>query len=259
MLSKILNAQGDNVNKQIAPENSITEPVFVASHRRSGTHLTLDTLVANFDYFKLGFENFDSCTEADKRLFKTHLDGVLATGLVPDGSKIVYVVRDGRDALVSLYNYEKSYDADVQKQDFSNFIRSPNPYACSEEAKGMNRAEFWNFHVQSWLKQTAFPVKLVTFDGWKVTFEKKITELEEFLKLDAVDKPTSMVMKPKQFLLKKVLSKLGLSRNTAIQFRGGRSQVWKENFSKQDLEYFESQSRQTYAMVSNQLDSSFSL
>ena len=247
------------MNKQIESEQSRAEQVFVASHRRSGTHLTLDTLVANFDYFKAGFESFESNAEPESRLFKTHLDGLQAIDLLPASAKIVYVVRDGRDALVSLYKYAKSHDPNSQKMDFSSFIRSPNSYDCSDEAKGLSRVQFWNYHVQSWLKQSTFPLKLVTFDGWKVDFKQKIKELEDFLELQTVDNPKSMVMKPEHLWLKKLLSKLGLSRNTAIQFRGGRSQVWKEFFAPNDLEYFESESRQTYAMISSQLDSSFDL
>ena len=119
--------------------------VFVASHRRSGTHLTLDSLVANFDHFGSGFANFDDdSSKSDQRLFKTHVDNLEASQMTDKSSKVVYVVRDGRDVLVSLYNYEKSLNQEVRDMNFAEFMRSPNPYNVTKPPMKLNRVEYWN-------------------------------------------------------------------------------------------------------------------
>ena len=234
--------------------------VFVASHRRSGTHLTLDSLVANFDCFESGFQNFDAenC-KLNAGLYKTHMDGNEASRFLNPESKVIYVVRDGRDVMVSLFNYAKTHDSSVRDMKFSEFLRSPNPYACSEEFKGLSRVAFWSRHVESWLSREDVPVQVVTFDGWKNSFRQLLSELGQFLEVSPKSTPKSMVMKPGQNWSKKLLRKVGLLKTTAIQFRGGRSDVWKEHFDSESLDYFSKESEKTYQLVSDKIGQGFGL
>lgn len=80
-------------------------PVFVASYRRSGTHLTLDSLAVNFPELGETFANFDSDAQDvhSCRLFKTHVHAQDAANSFESSSKFIHVVRDGRDVMVSLY------------------------------------------------------------------------------------------------------------------------------------------------------------
>ena len=235
-------------------------PFFVASHRRSGTHLTLDSLVVNFDYFQEGFENFDvDVSSKQSRLYKTHLDGAEATTMLSKNAKVVYVVRDGRDVMVSLYNYSKSLDANIKQMSFSDFLRSPNSYSHSPETDGLNRLEYWNYHVQSWLSQEQFPTKFVSFDGWKHAFENTVSELATYLELPPKEKPQSMVMTSGQGLAKKIMRRIGLSKTTAIQFRGGRSEQWKEVFDEPSLDYFRETSADTYQALVEKIGPEFQL
>ncbi|KAA1259821.1 Sulfotransferase domain protein [Rubripirellula obstinata] len=233
---------------------------FVASHRRSGTHLTLDNLVANFDAFNSGFKNFDDPRlDQNVALYKTHLDGFQAATKLNNRAKIVYVIRDGRDVMVSLYKYAKTHDSEVRSMDFSEFLRSPNPYSHSEKSRGLNRVEYWNYHVESWLTQTKFSIKCVTFDGWKFSFHENLAALGLFLQLAPKSVSKSMVMKPSQRWTKNILRKFGFSKNTAIQFQGGHSQAWKKHFDSDSLGYFCHESKKTYEMVSENLGFDFEL
>lgn len=222
--------------------------------------MTLDSLVANFDHFGSGFANFDDdSSKSDQRLFKTHVDNLEASQMIDKSSKVVYVVRDGRDVLVSLYNYEKSLNQEVRDMNFAEFMRSPNPYNVTKPPMKLNRVEYWNHHVQSWLTQDCYATKFVTFDQWKFSFERTLVELGEFLELSPKINSKSMVMKPGQGWLKKILAKIGLSKTTAIQFRGGRSQVWKEHFDSEALDYFSTESEKTYELISERLGIDFEL
>ena len=241
-------------------ERQVPSTVFVASHRRSGTHLTLDSLVANFDEFVGGFENYDSQQyDSNARLFKTHVDGDTASETFCKNARVVYVVRDGRDVMVSLFNYAKSHDPEICKMSFSDFLQTENPYSKTKAVQGFNRIQYWNHHVQSWLLQKEIPVKVVTFDQWKASTEETLEELAKFLESSPKSKTKSMVMKSRQRWTKRIFAKIGLTKNTAVQFRGGRSQVWKEYFDRESLDLFANASERTYQLVSDKLGTDFPL
>ena len=69
-----------------------------------------------------------------------------------ESSKIIYIHRDGRDVLTSLYFYAKKYRSEITEMSFSDFIRMDNDFDGDTYQKSLNRIEYWKFHVSNWFK-----------------------------------------------------------------------------------------------------------
>ena len=152
-------------------------PVIVASHRRSGTHLTIDLLRRQFaacDAAKRLSESLDGVyvnldrlgrhrspisqarlTELVRRgqrpLFKTHLLPDFAPVRAVQGdwldrlterARIIYVVRDGRAVMASLRRHEAALGMPTG-ENFSDYIR--------RERDGRSRVHEWLEHVERWI------------------------------------------------------------------------------------------------------------
>lgn len=153
-------------------------PVVVASHRRSGTHLTLDLLRRNFPACRprmlplenphnayLNIDRFEPvttlpCTErealrllskAPRPSVKTH-----ATPDFPDiprerspfvgallaRSRTIYVWRDGMKVMCSMWTWRRVFDP-AARVPFAEFIRQT-------DARGRSRPRVWAEHVAAW-------------------------------------------------------------------------------------------------------------
>jgi len=169
--------------------SEIGTPIVVASHPRSGTHLTLDLLRKQFSACQSSlwvweplshlYLNLDKLTDAqryydveeacsllgraDRPTVKTHslpaLDQFsgrrhrLAKEVLSEGD-VLYVVRDVRDVLCSMYLWEKErhpeYDGSV-----SEYLRDPPDrpsYAAERPTTDLNYLQQWVQHVRAWVQ-----------------------------------------------------------------------------------------------------------
>ncbi|MBX3315229.1 MAG: sulfotransferase domain-containing protein [Phycisphaeraceae bacterium] len=156
------------------------DPVIVASHRRSGTHLTIDLLRRQFRAFhqrlapfapidllylsidRFHTDHFNPITQREARrrflrakriCLKTHLMPGLP-GCKPELQKLadqiharatrIYVVRDVRDVLISdaLLDAKSRGSSNI---DFNAFVH--------QTEDNMPRPAYWATHVQSWSAQ----------------------------------------------------------------------------------------------------------
>jgi hypothetical protein len=157
--------------------------IVVASHRRSGTHLTIDSLrlntnVVNDTYLEINrllprhekhisLEQFTSQIRTAPKpytIIKTHRqrDGQLPPRFfeaIPENQQflethpdihafmnrllheapVLYIYRDGRDVMVSLYHYITKYKPEYENCPFVDHLRELAPY--------------WRQNVLSWLNQ----------------------------------------------------------------------------------------------------------
>ena len=234
-------------------------PVYVASHRRSGTHLTLDSLHNNFSELSQGFSNLDA-DDCDHNfsLFKTHNHAHLASKNFVQPCKVIYVVRDCRDVMVSLYYYAKGCDKSLTDVSFDEFVRMENPYEPNTYPQPMNRIEYWSWHVNSWLEQETFDCLFVSYDGWKKDFEQTIAKVAQFLEISPKSNLRNMVMSRPETFLDKVLRKTGLSGRTQIGFRSGKIGGWKDYFDEPTLDLVREQTGQTFEKLSAKLNRDYS-
>ena len=252
--------------------------VFVISHRRSGTHLTIDAISNNFPIYRAGYLNVDQLTERHQKqvrasdiqaklnhspyIVKTHTHGDIRTffdnkqnlySFLEDtlsSAKAIYVYRDGRDVLTSLYHYSKKFELVDQECTFADFIRMNNDFDQETYHGEMNRPEYWAYHINSWFGQDH--IFYLPFENMINHYEQTISNLANFLELpqsrDLIDvrRKTSkyqhfMLYKIYHLLRKKFLDKyfnLGV-RYTSVQFRKGQSKDYVNFFSEEDLRYFD--------------------
>ena len=159
--------------------DDVGAPIVVATHRRSGTHLTIDTLRRNFPECRprmlplenqhkayLNIDMFDDdvvepMTEPEamrilgksaRPTIKTHAEpsfGIIEPRFrafvddLLDRSSTLCITRDGRKVMCSLWVWRKRFDptSDVP---FSEFIRQI-------DAHGRSRPREWADHVTAWL------------------------------------------------------------------------------------------------------------
>jgi hypothetical protein len=246
------------------------EAVVVVSHMRAGTHLTLDllrrnvpTLAAryrNLDELVRGHRSFVSLAVFRERLaaepgvpiLKSHATPGLeqfasdpevhayVSGLLAR-SRVVYVQRDGRDVLVSLYHFTRSFDREAARQSFAEFLRSEDRYfdSCPAMA-GLDRVSAWRRHVELWLAQPGV---------CRVNYRDLVREPEAALRRLAgqlglsVAEPFEAVGLPRRDLWSRIVRRaLQLAdprqASTAIQPGPGRLGDGVRWFTREDEAYF---------------------
>lgn len=241
-------------------DNYLYKSILIASHRRSGTHWTIDSIRHNFPSVSQKFIMLDRIlpshpkpmslnefkfalnNSTDKVILKTHLtpfevEAIADSNLrqmiqsVFDQSKIIYVLRDGRDVLTSLFYYVKSIHKNAQEVSFTQFltqnIGSHNIVKQNFEKNNktnINRIEYWKLHVESWLSQSN-DIYVLRYEALAQEFNKILQELENYLEIPINRK----IFKPE----------LKAKGSSAVLPRKGVVGDYKQLFSEDDLAFFD--------------------
>lgn len=249
--------------------SAIGKPVMVASHPRSGTHLTLDLLRKQFpgcSTYKLPMQPLDRLylalealsappkqsiseaqalkilSKAQRPLVKTHADPKLShlsdrfsdwQQWLQKEATILYIFRDGRATMCSLHLFMQSYDPSTRCS-LSDFIR--------QTVSGVSRVKQWANHIEQWLAHpNVYPIR----------FEDIIHRTPETLNLlaDLLGEQSNGVAP----LLPRSIGSLWHGRwvrltqtqpeSTAIigYYKGQQSAKWKNAFSLADHAFFEAE------------------
>ena len=267
-------------SSDIRIEQHLAKSVVVASHRRSGTHLMIDSLRLNFPqrfgrdrwgpYINLDHVNkrygsrislHDLYAALEQRpcIFKTHAHNLLWDFFEQDREviallqrllkrrRVVYVHRDGRDTLVSLYHYARSFNDRIAEKKFSEFMRMFNDFDGDTCLRPMHRPDYWAWHVDGWIRHR--DVYSVAFDQLTQDFASILMQLADRLELE---QPVGLVNPVRRSRLthwqgsypSRLWERMrrwlpGSSRYTAIQFRTGVSGGYRTVFSDDDLQFFD--------------------
>jgi estrone sulfotransferase len=151
--------------------------------------------------------------------------------------KILYVVRDGRDALVSYYHYL------IQLKGFKgNF----NDFYFSNIHKGVG---LWHEHVQKALdleKSNTVEILIIRYEDLLDFGEASFRKVIDFLKIDFDDERLKFAIQNSSFIsLKKTQEREGvIIEDKQINFfRNGKTQQWKDYFSQEIFVDFMSRSK----------------
>jgi len=223
--------------------------ILVASHRRSGTHLLLDSIRNNAENVAQRFEAIEDTRssvddEARTVLIKTHLDRqgtdnffrertlseqqrALFQKMI-ETNRTVYVYRDGRDVMASLYHYMQ---------------REESGYDVTEHLReNLGR---WREHVGGWLGESK-AVK-VSFEQLTRDFEGAVAGVLRQLGLvqrSAVYNPYQKFDRGVGLLpgLKRRLKLLvGTAQTTSTKPRKGEIGDWKNLFDGPAKDFFKAE------------------
>ncbi len=244
------------------------KPILIASHPRSGTHLTIDLFRKQFQecqsqknfgeplnrlYCGLDSQNLLSEQDAIKNLskcerplVKTHnspqfIESASSENLwvrwLQENADIYYIIRDGRSVMCSLHLFMQSYDP-LARCSLSEFIR--------QEVHGVSRVKHWSDHIQNFLVKPN--VKVLRFENIINNTQSILTEIGEELQLKPLwqepylpEKANSLWYGRWQRLVKKN------SESTAIigYYRGQKVQKWQQVFTPEDRQFFQIEAGKT--------------
>lgn len=252
---------------------SVFKHVVVASHPRSGTHLTIDSLRLNFDALADDFVDLDWLLPKHKKpltledfrarldrharipILKTHSCAArqefthdeavsrLAQSIL-DTSRIIYVFRDGRDVLTSLYFYHKGIVPPLPDISFAQFLRSPSAIfdrsaadaACGWPS-GLTTVQVWARHVSEWLDSgLSLPIG---YEEWSADPVATLHKVARYLDLPVPASVRRAAFQRPSFLarLKRKLTGKQLE-SSAVLPRKGVVGDWVNYFSKDDEDLF---------------------
>ena len=242
--------------------------IVIASHRRSGMQWTIDALRNNSPDISdsyMSLEHLEADHDAaiplpkfrrqllnmDGRvLINLHdlpsadswngLDERLFVRAVLQHSPTIYVHRDGRDVMVSLYYYMQSFSETVRNQSFAQFLRAEA--ALDGEEFALSRPGYWAHHVHSWLQKDN--LLAVSYSQLETNYEATVRKLTAFLQVNLNDclRPlTTPGPQESEPFLDNVLGRLGVRRRPGAypdQARLGKSGDWRKLFDKRDHDFF---------------------
>lgn len=250
------------------PGSPAPRPVAVISHERSGTHLCIDSLRLFFreTYTKqLPFQSthrlywdlherlreplpllVGGLREAPGRpLLKLHFEPDMhavadlefrnAYRELLARSDRVYVVRDGRDVLVSYFRFRQQFDQGTTE--FSHYLRSPF------RPDGRTVARYWSDHVTGWLVDPS--IHVVQFESMRSEYATAVAGLGAALGLTRNSRPIRSIKMDTPRFLRAVKRALGLQSSSAILPGSGQTGGWRTHFSTPDIELFKREAGQT--------------
>ena len=242
-------------------------PIAVISHERSGTHLCIDSLRLWFEqthtrqmpfrstrtlFFDLHLWIKRPTTALLKALrssrhrpilklhFRVGLPGLPEEfrafyGELLEQTDKVYVVRDGRDALVSYFLFRQKFDNGTS--DFAEYLRQPL------HPEGQPVARYWSEHVDEWLKVPG--IRIVRFEALRGDYAKTVTELGKDLRLTRTRAPTERIEPDRARWVRAIKRAFGAQRSTAVLPGKGDVGRWGDFFSESDKELFKREAGST--------------
>ncbi len=227
--------------------------ILVVSHRRSGTHWVIDSLRNNFPNVEYQFYTLDQISKSHQHytpiseftrkiskasgqlILKSHMTAQL-TPFDPSerefvkellrSNKVIYVYRDGRDVLVSLYHYMQGFRNDLPS--FSDFIRMKNDFDCYYSS--VNRIEYWKEHVVGWISKSDLDIITVSYEQLHSNYEGTVRKLSDFLSLPLKSNGVDRIELKKYGRFRRALRRLfpTSARSSAISPRKGIVGDWKK-------------------------------
>ncbi|MFH1457250.1 MAG: sulfotransferase domain-containing protein [Patescibacteria group bacterium] len=238
----------------------------IISHRRSGTHLTIDSIINNFNLYKdksyinidrlrsdhkdvLTLENVEDDINKGPTIIKSHLLPCFNRYFFNDEekqnfinklffeAKKIYVYRDGRDVMASLYNYFNTFDEDTQKKTFKQFLRSTS--STEQFINDVNHIEFWKLHIKSWMNINDKNIMFISYENLLNDYEETLKKIEKFLKIEINNNITDVRMK--KGIWYKIKNRLPRNKNikrTVVTFNRGKTKNYLKYFDQEDLIFF---------------------
>jgi len=252
-----------------------SKSIVVATHRRSGTHWMLDALRNNSPSINPKFLTLEQIEPSHHQPipledFQQSLQSLIGHVLIKvhdlptatywqrnrertfvesifQQSRTVYVHRDGRDVMVSLYHYFQSFSTSIAERPFSEFLRMNHDLDGDTD---LSRPAFWAHHVQMWMNQPNLIA--VSYASLETDYENTLRSVADFLDVRLNDTLQPIELPDhshKPTLVDRILYRLGIETpkviTSAVQPRKGKSGDWRNYFSDADLDFFMAEAGET--------------
>ena len=174
------------------------------------------------------------------RILKTHS---LTT---PDqnADSVIYLVRDGRDVMVSYYYYQNSFLATRsigKRERIKKFLKNLSSTVSSSNSTTESLSIFlhehtvdWVYHVQSWLAQN--PRIVIKYEDLKLN--PQITLEAIFQKLNAEVSSETIQRAIDTFSFERLSARQSGKEDNKSFYRKGIVGDWKHQFSPEDMSFF---------------------
>lgn len=186
------------------------------------------------------------------QILKTHRqesEGILS------GEPLIYLIRDGRDVMVSYYFYRHTYINSRKSGIFKRWlVKIGNLFSLSSNtnAKYQDFSTFlerytdeWLTHVSTWLDRQ--PTAVIRYEDLKTAPEDTLNKLFEQLNVSVA--PEIIHQALEIFDFKQLSQRKAGEEDRSSFFRKGIVGDWQNHFSTADLEFFQ----QKAAKVMNQV------
>jgi hypothetical protein len=247
-----------------------------------GQYPSLERLILDHDKeYTREWEAYVHGSPGVTKVFKTHLmpdeirsmlvgdvlspDDTRLVQYILDTSRVIYVYRDGRDAMVSWFRYmleaggglPTDLPPRIKASSFSEFLRMPNryiPVLRSIQEEDLNRVTYWSWHVESWLEKNS--VIPMSFEDLRESASDTISKLAaEIGMIDSLlpsielpplitergrSFPMRMLRRWRRFQTERYHQKRGVEYYPPMPSyaRSGGTGGWRAYFSEDDLAFF---------------------
>ncbi len=271
---------------QMQTKDKMGKHIVIATHPRSGTHLTIDLLRKQFqecqswlwfgETLHHSYLNLDHLAQncspnisqkealsilcrAKRPIIKTHaLPGFNELGdenkefvnNLMQNADVYYVVRDGRDVICSVYLWMQNFDPKTRCS-LSEFLR--------QEENGMSRPKVWAHHVLSWLNEPK--INLLRFEQIIKDTPNILSNISQKLGLKPLyveallPKRRQLGNRWEDYWLR--LTRQFESTTIVGRYRGQKSPKWQEVFTNQDRQFFHQEAGDVLIRLGYEVDDSW--
>lgn len=247
--------------------------ILLITHRRSGTHLTIDLLRNNFQDYSQPYISINEIMKRNDevyttkfakrmgktpRIFKSHSDiNYQAFHKQPalvdlyrelvNNSKLIYVYREPKDTLTSLFFHYKKYRQDYANMKIDEFVISENDYHTDSYFTKLNRVEYWKYHIEGWLKFKG-NILFIAFEEIISDFENVILRIGKFINSNPKSTLVDIRLNDNSIPIEKN-NKPIVDNNihfTTENFRGGEIGSYKNNLSIETIRKIDESTKYFY-------------
>ena len=163
----------------------------------------------------------------DLKAIKDHAQRDLFQSLFEESDHI-YVVRDGRDVLLSYFYFRIKFANG--SRNFSNYLRSPLKIGQRTVVK------YWADHVTEWHEQLGND-KLVYFESLRNNMTDTMISLGHSLGLTRNNRAIQPIQVDKQRIVRVIKCAFGIQHSSAVLPGDGHSKKWASYFSESDKDF----------------------
>jgi len=178
------------------------------------------------------------------QILKTHRLNIQQPGKKP----LIYLIRDGRDVMVSYYFYHRTYINTNSTQKYKNWLRKIRNWSKSNPAKDCQDfavflekyTDEWVIHVTTWLNRQ--PTAVISYEDLKTAPEATLNTLFQNLNVEVA--PETIQQALAIFNFKQLAKRREGEEDRSSFFRKGIVGDWQNHFSAQDLQFFTEKTRE---------------